>query len=115
MSFFRKYAAFLVCLICRSGVLATNAPQAQELSVHTQLKIVKEFQKLIEEKYVLEDKATLLADGLSNAIKSGLYSEPESPAVFVKRTNLILQQSFADRHLGITARQVIENKMGWLL
>ena len=111
MRFFRKYAAFLVCLICRSGVLATNAPQTQELSVHTQLKIVKEFQKLIEEKYVLEDKATLLADGLSNAIKSGLYSEPESPAVFVKRTNLILQQSFADRHLGILTPEKFQQMM----
>ena len=90
---------------------ANDASISNDISVEAQLEIIAALKTLIENEYVLEDKADTLSRGLSDAVTSGLYQEPQAPDAFAEITNRTLQHSFPDRHLKLLMPEAFQNVM----
>jgi hypothetical protein len=105
---FRQCTALMLLTACSLGTLAFADSEIQELTVHEQRAIVADFQELLEAEYVLEDKLSLFRVGFENAIGAGIYSQPQTPEDFLKRTNRIIQASFPDRHLAVLSPEKYE-------
>lgn len=99
MHLFRRLISFFTLLAFSQPIHAEDAANSNDLSVEAQLEIVAALKALIEEKYVLEDKAETLSLGLSNAVASDQYNKPLAAEVFAEITNATLQHAFPDRHL----------------
>lgn len=91
--FFIIFPIYLSLLI--SCVSTTN------LSSDEQHEIINELQQLINDHYILDDKAILLVTGLSTAVEEGVYDDVLPATEFIQQTNRILQTAFPDRHLSI--------------
>ena len=99
MNYLPKLGPFFGLIAFALSAHASDAASPNELSAAAQSEIIEALKTLIEDEYVLEDKAELLSRGLSNAVTAGDYQAPLDPEAFAEITNAKLQQTFADRHL----------------
>lgn len=108
---FRRFIPFFALIAFSLSAHADDATDSKELSVEAQLEIIAALKTLIEDEYVLEDKAETLSLGLSTAVTSGQYQKPMALQLFAEITNTTLQHSFPDRHLKLLTPEKYQNVM----